>query len=119
MQSTAFSRTVQTVVMLVTGNVSARDLGGPVMIYQVTTRAARMGYSWLLTITAFISVNLCVFNLLPLPVLDGGLLAVLGIEGIRGKPANPRLLERVQQVGLALIIPAVLLQQRGNPTPPV
>lgn len=105
---TAFERTVKTVVMLVSGKVSTRDLGGPVMIYQVTTRAARLGYAWLLTITAFISVNLCVFNLLPLPVLDGGLLVVLGIEGVRRKPVSARVLERVQQVGLAFIILLIL-----------
>jgi regulator of sigma E protease len=105
---TAFDRTVKTVVMLVSGKVSTRDLGGPVMIYQITTKAARLGYAWLLTITAFISVNLCVFNLLPLPVLDGGLLVVLGLEGVRRKPVDARILERVQQVGLAFIILLIL-----------
>lgn len=97
-------RTVRTLVMLVTGAVSPRELGGPVMIYQVTTSAARAGYWWLFKITAFISVNLCVFNLLPLPVLDGGLLVCLVIEGFRGKPFDRRVLERVQQVGLIVII---------------
>lgn len=104
----ATERTMRTLVMLVTGAVSPKELGGPVMIYQVTTMAAQLGYSWLLNITAFISVNLCIFNLLPLPVLDGSLLVYLVIEGIRRKPLNVQVLERIQQVGLLLIVGLLL-----------
>ncbi|MCX5759660.1 MAG: site-2 protease family protein [Candidatus Hydrogenedentes bacterium] len=84
----AAGRVVRTLQMLVTGAISPKELGGPVMIYQVTTMAARLGYSWLLNITAFISVNLCIFNLLPLPVLDGSLLVYLLIEGVRRERAT-------------------------------
>ncbi|NIA15999.1 MAG: PDZ domain-containing protein [Nitrospiraceae bacterium] len=104
----ALARTVRTVAMLVTGNLSVRDVGGPVMIYQITTAAAQAGYWWLFRMTAFISANLCVFNLLPLPVLDGGMLLYLGIEGVRGKPIDMRILERVQQVGLVMIVGLLL-----------
>ncbi|HNR34669.1 MAG TPA: site-2 protease family protein [Candidatus Hydrogenedentes bacterium] len=104
----ATARTLRTIEMLVTGAVSPKELGGPVMIYQVTTMAARLGYSWLLNITAFISVNLCIFNLLPLPVLDGSLLVYLAIEAIRRKPLNTRVLERIQQIGLMLIVGLLL-----------
>ncbi|MCP4643262.1 MAG: PDZ domain-containing protein [bacterium] len=100
----AFSRTVRTVVGLLTGGLSPRDLGGPVLIYQVTTSAARSSFSLLLEMTAFISINLCVFNLLPLPVLDGGHLVLLGVEAIRRKPLDVRIVERVQQFGLLFII---------------
>lgn len=100
----ALERTVKTVVLLVQGDLSPKDLGGPVMIYQVTTTAAREGFWWLFGITAFISVNLCVFNLLPLPVLDGGLLVYLLVEGVRGKPLSQKVQERMQQVGLLLIV---------------
>ncbi|HUW62244.1 MAG TPA: site-2 protease family protein [Candidatus Bathyarchaeia archaeon] len=100
----ALMRTVKTVVLLVQGDLSPKDLGGPVMIYQVTTTAAREGYWWLFGITAFISVNLCVFNLLPLPVLDGGVLMYLLVEGVRGKPLSPKVQERMQQAGLLLIV---------------
>jgi len=74
------------------------------MIYQITTDAAKLGVSWLLEITAFISINLCVFNLLPLPVLDGGHLLLLGAEGVLRKPLDPRWVERFQKVGVVLII---------------
>jgi regulator of sigma E protease len=104
----ALARTMRTLQMLVTGGVSPKELGGPVMIYQVTTSAAHAGLSWLLKITAFISVNLCVFNLLPLPVLDGGLIVCFLIEGIRRKPVDVRILERIQQGGLLLIVGLVI-----------
>ena len=100
----ALERTVRTLAMLVTGGLSPKDLGGPVMIYQITTDAAKLGVSWLLEITAFISINLCVFNLLPLPVLDGGHLLLLGAEGVLRKPLDPRWVERFQKVGVVLII---------------
>jgi regulator of sigma E protease len=104
----ALELTVATVASLVTGQVSAKELGGPVMIFQATTGAARLGISWLLEIMAFISVNLAVFNLLPLPVLDGGQVALLGVEGVRGKPVGPRTLAVIQQAGLVLIIGLML-----------
>jgi regulator of sigma E protease len=104
----ALTRTLRTLQLLVTGGIGADDIGGPVMIFQITTQAAREGYSWLLEITAFISVNLAVFNLLPLPVLDGGHLMFLTIEGVRRKPVHPRVMEWVQQAGLVLIIGLML-----------
>ncbi|GMV90789.1 MAG: hypothetical protein AMXMBFR82_05670 [Candidatus Hydrogenedentota bacterium] len=104
----ALTRTVRTLELLVTGGLKVNDIGGPVMIFQITTQAARIGYSWLLEITAFISINLAVFNLLPLPVLDGGHLVFLTIEGVRRKPVSPRVMEWVQQAGLVLIIALML-----------
>jgi len=104
----ALSRTVETLAMLFTGTVRPKDLGGPVLIYQVTTTAASMGLMWLLKITAFISVNLCVFNLLPLPVLDGGHLLFLTWEGVRRKPLPVKAQERIQQAGFVLIVSLLL-----------
>jgi regulator of sigma E protease len=104
----ALDLTMKTLARLVTGHLSPRDLGGPVMIAQVTVQAANMGLSWLLEMTAFISINLCVFNLLPLPVLDGGHLVFLGIEGVRRKPLSTRVMEWVQQAGLVFIIMLLL-----------
>jgi regulator of sigma E protease len=106
----ALSLTVKTVYFLIVGRVSPTDLGGPLMIYQFTTASAQLGPTWLsrlsnlLESTALISVNLCVFNLLPLPILDGGLLLFLAIEAVRRKPLSAQVLVRIQQVGLILII---------------
>ena len=104
----AFTLTMRTLSELLTGNVSPRDLGGPVMIATITSDAARRGFSWLFEMTAFISVNLAIFNLLPLPVLDGGHLMFLGIEGIRRKPLSVKVMEWVQQAGLVFIIMLLL-----------
>lgn len=101
--------TVRTIQSLLTGAVSAKELGGPIMIYQITTTTARFGSAGdLLAITALISVNLAIFNLLPLPVLDGGHLLFLGIEAVRRKPVSAKVMEWVQQAGLVFIIGLML-----------
>ncbi len=104
----AFTTTIDTLKALVTNKVSPKDLGGPVMIFQMTAHFAQRGFGWLVGITAFISINLAVFNLLPLPVLDGGLLVINSIEGIRRKPLNPVFLEKFKMVGLFFIIGLML-----------
>jgi regulator of sigma E protease len=101
-------RTYQILGSLFRGVVGPKELGGPVMIYQVTTQAANEGLYKLMKMAAFISVNLAVFNLLPLPVLDGGQLVMLAVEGIRRRPLDIRVMERVQQFGLLLILALIL-----------
>ena len=104
----AVERTVLTLKGLFARDVRMKDLGGPLMIWDVTTKAAEAGWNWLLRTTAFISVNLFIFNLLPLPVLDGGQIVTNTIESIRRKPLNERLLERFQQAGLILVLALML-----------
>ncbi|MCK5863165.1 MAG: RIP metalloprotease RseP, partial [Candidatus Hydrogenedentes bacterium] len=104
----AVERTVLTIVGLARGTVSPKDLGGPVMIFDVTTKAAEAGLGWLIKITAFISINLFILNLLPLPVLDGGQVVVNAVETVLGKPLNERMLERMQQVGIAMLLSLML-----------
>lgn len=104
----ALAITLSTLKALILRDVSATELGGPVMIATVVANAAEGGLFWLLKLTAFISINLCVFNLLPLPVLDGGLLVIHGYEAVRRKPLNPVFLERFQMIGLLFIIALML-----------
>lgn len=101
-------RTYQILGSLFRGKVGPKELGGPVMIAQVTAQAANEGFYKLLKMTAFISVNLAVFNLLPLPVLDGGQLVMLAVEAVRRRPLDIRVMERVQQFGLLLILALIL-----------
>jgi regulator of sigma E protease len=90
---------------LVTGQISMRQtLGGPVMIASVARESARAGLLSLMLFVAFISVNLGVVNLLPIPVLDGGHLVFLGAEAVRGKPLSLRFRLIATQVGMAFII---------------
>ncbi|PCJ63836.1 MAG: hypothetical protein COA73_04930 [Candidatus Hydrogenedentota bacterium] len=93
---------------LVTGQLSPKLLGGPVLIYQITTATARMGIYELLDTIAMISVNLFIFNLLPLPVLDGGQLTIIAVEAIRRKPISVRVTEMIQQGGVLFIIGLLL-----------
>lgn len=74
---------------LITGSVSLADLAGPVGIAQITGKYAQSGLVSLLHFTAFLSINVGVLNLLPIPALDGGRLVFVLIEWIRGKKINP------------------------------
>jgi len=94
---------------LFAGNVSPRELGGPLMIGTAVVEAADVGLMPLLGLTAFISINLAVINLLPLPVLDGGQIVLLCAEKIRGKPLPDRVVGYLQLLGLFLILALIVL----------
>lgn len=89
---------------LVLGQVSANQLGGPIMIGQASGQFARAGLVALLSFMAFLSINLAILNLLPIPVLDGGHLVFLVLEGIRGKPLPQALRLRLTQIGMFLLL---------------
>lgn len=67
---------------------SLDKLGGPVAIYQISSQAATQGWTTIIGVMAMISMNLGIFNLLPIPALDGGKLVLNIIEGVRGKPLS-------------------------------
>jgi len=94
---------------LVTGRVSARELGGPLLIGQISGAVARQGLIPLLAFMAIFSVNLAILNLLPIPVLDGGQLVFLLIEGVRGKPMPLELRVRFSQLGLVILLGIMVL----------
>jgi regulator of sigma E protease len=87
-----------------TGRHSARNIGGPIMIGEMSGRFARAGVEALLGFMAILSVNLAVLNLLPIPVLDGGHLVFLGAEAVRGRPVSIEARMRATQVGMVFII---------------
>lgn len=93
---------------LVTGRISARELGGPIQIGQLSGQVARMGIDRLFWFMAYFSVNLAILNLLPVPVLDGGHLMFLIIEGVRRRPLSLNLRLRLSQVGMVLLIGLML-----------
>ncbi|WP_408010999.1 RIP metalloprotease RseP [Pseudalkalibacillus sp. A8] len=95
---------VQALGQLVTGQISFDNLSGPVGIYNYTDQAAEGGVFVLLQWAAFLSVNLGIFNLLPLPALDGGRLTFLAIEAVRGKPLDPQKEGLVHFIGFALLM---------------
>jgi len=100
---------VQTVGQLLQGKVSTKELGGPILIAQVAGQQAQRGLSYLLHFTAVINVNLAIFNLLPIPILDGGHLLFLFIELLIGRPPSLRSREMALRVGFVVIISLVVL----------
>lgn len=94
---------------LVTLNLSIESLGGPIMIAKLTGEAAQTGISDLLAFMAFMSLQLGVLNLLPIPVLDGGWVVFLIIEKIKGSPLNKRTMEITQTAGFALLITLIVI----------
>ncbi|MBW4659878.1 MAG: RIP metalloprotease RseP [Drouetiella hepatica Uher 2000/2452] len=98
-------RTVQGFVMLITDFSSvANQVAGPVKIVEQGAGLAASNASSLFPFAAIISINLAIINILPLPALDGGQLAFLLIEGLRGKPLPSRFQEGVMQTGLVLLL---------------
>lgn len=87
-----------------TGEVSWKNLSGPVTIADYAGQTAQLGLSHYLKFVALISISLGVLNLLPIPVLDGGHLMYYTAEIIRGGPIPERIMEIGQQIGLALLI---------------
>jgi regulator of sigma E protease len=96
--------TVLSIVKLVQGTLSAKTLGGPIMIAEMAGQQAREGIANLAFFIALLSINLAVLNFLPIPVLDGGHLLFFFIEAVVGKPVNTRMREIAQQVGIFALI---------------
>ncbi|TMA77936.1 MAG: RIP metalloprotease RseP [Deltaproteobacteria bacterium] len=96
--------TLLSVVKIFQGSVSARDLGGPILIVRAAGQQAQLGLEYLIRFLGLISVNLGILNLLPIPVLDGGHLLFFGFEAVRGRPLAMRHREMAQQVGLFLLL---------------
>jgi regulator of sigma E protease len=94
---------VQGFVKLIQGRISPKTIGGPILITQVAGEVVQRGAVQVLQLTAFLSINLAILNLLPIPVLDGGHLLFSLIEWLRGKPVSLRKREIAQQVGMVLL----------------
>jgi regulator of sigma E protease len=91
------------------GKVSVRELAGPVGIVQMSGQAAQGGFITLLTWTAYISLNLGLLNLLPIPILDGGHVLMLAVEGSLRRDLSIAVKERFVQVGLVFLLCLVAL----------
>lgn len=84
--------------------VPANTIGGPIMIVQMAGQQAQAGIMNLIFFSAFLSISLGLFNLFPIPVLDGGQIWFLLVEALRGRPLSRRVREMTQQVGLVLLL---------------
>ncbi|NIJ68317.1 RIP metalloprotease RseP [Xanthomonas sp. 60] len=88
---------------IVTGSASLQNVSGPVTIARVANVSAQRGVDWFLQFLALLSLSLCIINLLPIPVLDGGHLLYYLIELVKGSPLSERAMAAGQFVGLALL----------------
>lgn len=93
-----------TLKKLVSGQLSPKTLSGPIEIYKFTGEAWKGGAISFFSLIALISLQLGVINLLPIPVLDGGHIFILGVEGIIRRDLSMMVKERMMQVGLVLLL---------------
>lgn len=88
---------------LFSGAVSVNNLGGPIAIAQVSVEAARGGLEPLFGLLAFLSINIAILNLLPIPILDGGQILINVAESVKGSPFSARTRDSIMKVGLVAI----------------
>lgn len=94
---------------LITGRVGFDQLSGPVGVGSVLGQAAGMGIEQLMILIAFLTINVGIFNLLPVPALDGGRLLFILIEAVRRKPINRKYEAYIHAVGLILLFALMIL----------
>ncbi|NBD73563.1 PDZ domain-containing protein [Patescibacteria group bacterium] len=92
-----------------TGSADLNQVTGPVGIVNLVGDASALGFAYLVTFTAFISLNLAVINLLPFPALDGGRLLFVLIEKLKGSPIKPAVANAANTVGFVLLLLLMLV----------
>jgi regulator of sigma E protease len=96
--------TFVTVGRIISGKASMRHISGPIEIARYSGRAAAMGWMPLVTFMALISLQLGILNLLPIPVLDGGLIALLATEAVLGRELSLRVKENIFKLGFIFLV---------------
>ncbi len=106
--------TLYSIVRLVQGRLSVKSIGGPLTIFEVAGTAAREGALNYLTLMAFISINLGLINLLPIPLLDGGHLMFVMYEAITRRPISTRMREYAHIAGLLVLVAIMILAFKND-----
>ena len=96
--------TFEVVGRIFTGRTSLKAMSGPIEIARFSGMAAALGGTQLLNFMALVSLQLGIFNLMPIPILDGGVIALLGFEGLIRRDLSMRVKERIFQVGFVFLI---------------
>lgn len=94
---------------LVTGQVSAKNLGGPIQIARTSVQAARRGAETLWSLIAFLSLNIAILNLVPIPVLDGGQILLVVAESVKGSAFSSGVREGFARVGILAVLALLVL----------
>jgi len=96
--------TIVSIVKLIQGSISAKTLGGPIMIAEMAGQQAEAGSLNFVFFISLLSINLAILNFLPIPVLDGGHIMFFFIELIMRRPVNTRVREIAQQAGMLILL---------------
>ena len=94
---------------IILGNISVKNLQGPIGIAQISSAAVQTGTFDFIFLIGVISTAIGLLNLFPIPVLDGGHLVTYVYEALRGKPPNPKFLQTIMAVGMVLLLSMMLL----------
>ncbi|HFI0715904.1 TPA: RIP metalloprotease RseP [Streptococcus suis] len=110
-----FQQAGETALIVVTAlknliaNFDVKQLGGPVAIYSVSNQAAANGWFSVFNLMAMLSINIGIFNLIPIPALDGGKIVMNILEGIRRKPLKPETESYITLAGVAIMVVLMLV----------
>jgi regulator of sigma E protease len=107
-------RNIVSIAKMVMGQVSVKSLGGPILIGKLAGDSISRGLLDFLRMMAILSIGLGVLNILPIPVLDGGHIVLLGVEAIRGKALSLKQIEVAQSVGLAVILFIMVIVMKND-----
>jgi regulator of sigma E protease len=101
--------TLDSMKKMLIGELSVKNLSGPITIAKVAGASAQSGFGDFLNFLAYLSISLGVLNLLPIPVLDGGHLLFYLVEWVRGRPLSDRVQAWGMQIGISMIVGVMLL----------
>jgi regulator of sigma E protease len=101
--------TLESLKKMLFGELSVKNLSGPITIAKVAGASAESGLSDFLKFLAYLSISLGVLNLLPIPVLDGGHLLFYLVEWVRGRPLSDRIQGWGMQIGISMVVGVMLL----------
>lgn len=101
--------TLDSIGKMLFGELSVKNLSGPITIAKVAGASAQSGVGDFLSFLAYLSISLGVLNLLPIPVLDGGHLLFYMVEWVRGRPLSERVQALGMQIGISLVVGLMLL----------
>lgn len=96
------------------GSPTEAELAGPIGVAQMAGQFAERGFVPLLSFAAFLSLNLGIINLFPIPALDGGHLLTLAVEAVRGKPMSPKTMSYTQSVGIVLLVLLMIFATKND-----
>jgi len=104
----AFRVTIAGLAGLFVGKVPLKEMGGPILIYSMAARTVEEGWNWFFFILAWLSINLGIINLIPIPILDGGHLLFFAIEAVIRRPVPVKVRQLASWAGLIVILVLML-----------